>query len=1500
MDLLREEIACKTLSDTNKIDIMQQAVAPCPEIVMSIKGKPTRSLLDSGSEVTLVNESYYKEHIEHRLLPSSGSYNNSHNLFSLRGVEEGHVPLSKHFECDIEVGGQLVHRVGILVKKDKIPLVDSKGRKAKTPALLGSNLIRIAVNEFCETFGEDCLRLFECPKGISPLWFSTLCLYYYAHIHKKSGVGASSVQSDDPSKDDDGNSRNNQPSKPKRRQEQCKNSSEAKSEKDSGKSKNTQTGSGKQRNKKLNTLGGYAGRVMVGDRRQPICIPAGTSKVVIGKTQEKLPRGSYMIEATDDDNLPCGVSVNHTYVNPTKAKQVSVILLNTNSYNVWIRQPLYAATIWDVELKDWDYEPIITKSDEANTFEVKLQPVPPEDLREEILSNATEVNQETNDTSGKSASDEKDEKPSFGARPNTKDPDFDFKKELERLPFELNIGDAPLNREQQARLIDVIYDHTEVFSLFDGDLGFCDVLKHSIPTTTDKPVYLPHRQIPVQLQSEVRKCLDNWLKQGIIRPSKSPYASQVVIVRKKTGEIRLCVDFRKLNAISIRDSFPLPRVEEALQAVQAAVWFSSFDLAQGYLQMAMEEEDIEKTAFRAGSSGLYEFTRMPFGLTNAGASFCRLMEMCIGDQQYVTLLFYLDDICIFAETADQMLDRIEFVFSRLKEFNLKIKPKKSHFFQTSVTFLGHILSANGVSPNPEKVAKIKDWPTPKTPKEVHSFVGLASYYRRFIPNFAKWAGPLHALIVPASFKQKIRRGEMKKSDLPEFQWTPACQEGFDQLKKALTEAPVLAYPDYSKPFILETDASLKGLGAVLSQKGDDNEIRVVAYASRSLRPSEKSMRDYSSAKIELMALKWSVCDKFKDYLLGSKFTVFTDNNPLCYIKSSKLGAAQIRWLSELALYDFDIVYRTGKSNLVADALSRRPEVEEEIEKEIPSESDDDEWIAVSYQVEEQGGRISSMEFNQVISELVGGTKIDKKLKDRIQVTDVAKEKLNGKTIEVATGMVSLFDSITPKEMAEFQRQDNQIAPIFTHVEQDQKPSKKVTYQIRSKLARKLALQWDRLILKQGVLHRLYIFNEMEYHQLVLPQRYHRKVLTALHDHMGHQGIDRTLDLLRERVYWPSMAKDAQNWVTNCRRCQIARGDYNQPKPTIGHLEAHNPLDLVCLDFTKIDPSKTGKENVLVITDAFTKFSLAVCTPNQTAKTVAKILVEKWFHVYGVPTRIHSDQGRCFDSNIIKALCKMYGVEQSFTSPYNPRGNAFCERFNRTLFGLLKTLKSEEKADWPSHLPALVFAYNATPHASTGYQPYQLMFGRRAPAPCDNWLGLRAYNDDKSITRIDWVDQQLEQLLHANKRAQKNIKATNAKNRKAAGGKDLVIPVGNLVLLRDHPEGRNKIQDNNKDQIYIVTGHHDNRNAYFVKPLGSKCQPKQVNRREMFDLGITEDQELERQKQEKENEEEDETSELPLYNPAVSRKKDFIERPYNLRPRNRKTVNSQAVLVSTRL
>ena len=294
---------------------------------------------------------------------------------------------------------------------------------------------------------------------------------------------------------------------------------------------------------------------MVGSRHQPICIPARSCKFLVGTAKGVPHKGNFMMEGTQDRNLPSGVAVNNTYVQPTKSGRITMCLQNTNDHNVWIRQPLYAGDLWDVDKEDWEYEPVLVKYAETNNITVKFQQVPPEHIREEIFSQAAEMfgpdkTDKDKETETKEKEKESDpqptsedsanqEQPKFGPRPDTSSANFDFKTELECLPFTINIGEAPLSREQQSHFIDLIYNNKEVFSLYDGDLGFCDALKHSIPTTTDKPVYLPHRQIPVQLQQEVRKCLESWLKQGIICPSKSPYASQVVIVRKKSGEIRL-------------------------------------------------------------------------------------------------------------------------------------------------------------------------------------------------------------------------------------------------------------------------------------------------------------------------------------------------------------------------------------------------------------------------------------------------------------------------------------------------------------------------------------------------------------------------------------------------------------------------------------------------------------------------------------------------------------------------------------------------------------------------------------------------------------------------------------------------------------------------------------------------------------------------------------------------------------------------------------------------
>ena len=306
------------------------------------------------------------------------------------------------------------------------------------------------------------------------------------------------------------------------------------------------------------------------------------------------------------------------------------------------------------------------------------------------------------------------------------------------------------------------------------------------------------------------------LQQGIVQPSTSPWSSPVVMVKKRDGTWRFCIDYRKLNAVTHQDAYPLPRIDETLDSLAGSTYFTTLDLAAGYWQVGIEECDKEKTAFST-RRGHFEFNVMPFGLTNAPATFQRLMECVLAGLTGEQCLIYLDDIIVFSSTFDEHLQRLANVFAALRGAGLKLKPSKCFFAQKEVHYLGHVISTAGVSPDPAKTEVVSSYPIPTDSKQLRQFLGLANYYRRFVPDYSKIAEPLHKL---------LRKGAT-------YNWNTACHEAFTELKHRLVTPPVLTYPDFKLPFLLYTDASDFALGAVLSQVQDGKE-RVVSYWSRQL------------------------------------------------------------------------------------------------------------------------------------------------------------------------------------------------------------------------------------------------------------------------------------------------------------------------------------------------------------------------------------------------------------------------------------------------------------------------------------------------------------------------------------------------------------------------------------------------------------------------------------------------------------------------------------------
>ena len=912
-----------------------------------------------------------------------------------------------------------------------------------------------------------------------------------------------------------------------------------------------------------------------------------------------------------------------------------------------------------------------------------------------------------------------------------------------------------LDESQKGKVEDLLSNYQDTFSRDEWDIGLTNLAEHEIKTGDASPIKQPPRRVPLAYADKEKAAIEDMKAKGVIRESVSPWASPICLVSKKDGGVRLCVDYRKVNNLVKPDGFPLPRVQDCLDAVAESKWFSTFDLTSGYYQIPLKSQDIPKSAFVC-KYGHYEMTRMPFGLNNAAGTFQRTMELALQGLQWVICLIYIDDIVVFGRSFEEHIKRVEEVLKRIQAAGLKLKADKSNMFQDSVLFLGHIVSGEGVKPNPTNIAKVVEWPRPKSAKQVRQFVALGSYYRRFVKDFATMVRPMVEL---------TKKGR-------KFIWTEACERSFEMVKKALVSSDVMGYPiNEGGEFILDVDASDEGIGGILHQEQEGRE-RVIAYASRALNRAE---RNYCITEKELLAVRFFI-EYFRQYLLGRKFRVRTDHQALIWLFKLKEPRGKIaRWIEILSHYDFSVEYRPGNKQGHCDALSR---CENPRECDCP-EQDTSEPLKCG-PCNKCLKRAQDMIHSDIYRELMAeqgdqstesesrkGESVDAKcLREVSEVATTSQGSAESKQEQV----MSFWASTSSKEeLCRMQTEDPDIGPILEAKLMGNKPSSQDMVAC-SPATRHYWILWDSLKLQDGILVKK--FNKRdgsgEYTQFVVPRCMRKEVLFQMHDSLvsGHLGCKKTKAKILQRFYWYSLKDDVALHIQRCDTCAADKRPVKVPRAPLGSLRVGAPGDCIATDYLGPLPlTDRGHRYILLFTDHFSKNVEIVPVADMTAEVCAQKLLNEVISRWGCPLSIHSDQGRTYESKVFKELCRMLEIRKTRTSARNPRGNGQAERFNRTLLRMIKAYLCGEQTEWDLHLGCLAGAYRATPNESTRLTPNLLTMGREVRLPAELVFGSTNTYDGEDITTYgDYVDILRARMQHAHEVARKHM-STAAKRSK---------------------------------------------------------------------------------------------------------------------------------------
>lgn len=823
---------------------------------------------------------------------------------------------------------------------------------------------------------------------------------------------------------------------------------------------------------------------------------------------------------------------------------------------------------------------------------------------------------------------------------------------------------------------------------------------HAIELEEGKqPPYQPLYNLSATELQLLRDYLDSAMEKGWIRRSESAAGAPILFVPKKDGTMRLCVDYRGLNAITIKNRHPLPLISETLDRLGGARWFSKIDLKDAYHRIPIRKGDEWKTAFRT-RYGHFEYLVMPFGLTNAPATFQAYIIRALAGFLDEFCVVYLDDILIFSTKREEHTHHLRRVLERLRKYRLVGNLKKCEFYTQKVEFLGFIVSTEGVAMDQSRVDAIAKWPLPASYHDIQVFLGFANFYRRFIEGYSRVAHPLTSCL----------KGSKNGKKQGPFELSEAAEQAFRNLVDAFIKAPILSHYQPQARLRVESDASDFAIAAILSQLVEaqgTNAWHPIAFWSRKLLPAEQN---YETHDKELLAIV-AAFKHWRHYLEGATHTVqvLTDHNNLKgFMTMKQLNGRQARWAMQLSSYDFTIEHRSGKSN-PADAPSRRPDYavgEKEVDLLLPTLQS--KLKALRDSEDPLVRRVA------IVSTAMGPERrgrCDNWQADSGETQPSTHEEMNTKSARSAGMTPTVPTSVVVAAIAA----EDAMGPPTQSMEElirtlqpvDEEYKEALKNRQEGQEARKSRWTWKKDVLYKG--QALYVPNDSAVKTQVL--RMHHDDPLA-----GHFGRDKTVALISRKYYWPTLYNDVSEYIDTCDICQRSKARRHRPYGEMAALpQPQGPWEQLTMDFiTDLPPSRRGNDiydAVLVVVDRYTKMSLYLpCTKRCTSADLATLILDQVIARFGVPKGIVTDRGSVFTSEYWSELCFEAKVKRRLSTAFHPQTDGQTERQNQTLEQYLRCYCCDKQDQWAAWLPLAEFAYNNSVHPTLRMSPFFALYG----------------------------------------------------------------------------------------------------------------------------------------------------------------------------------------------